>query len=162
MIINNLYRYLACASPAIVQSIAFPGKITSLFGSFAWRVCRAEQCFRRNPRNLPRTNSTRISVLPPGCGPIYPQVASARSPFGISPGAKAPVVSGRTFAGTKNREFPQFEALSRTPLPRPPSSSRLVSPCCRAYPAGSGKPSIRRSMLPNKRRVRWLSASNSQ
>ena len=38
----------------------------------------------------------------------------------------------------------------------PPPSSRLVSPSCRAYPAGSGKASICRSMLPNRRRFRWL------
>ena len=43
-----------------------------------------------------------------------------------------------------------------------PPSSRLVSPGCRAYPAGSSKARIRRSMLPNRRRVRWLSANNSQ
>jgi hypothetical protein len=30
------------------------------------------------------------------------------------------------------------------------------------YPAGTGRTSIRRSMFPNKRRVRWLCASNSQ
>ena len=35
-------------------------------------------------------------------------------------------------------------------------SSRLVSPSCRAYPAGRGNASIRRRILPNKRRMRWL------
>ena len=30
------------------------------------------------------------------------------------------------------------------------------------YPAGTGRPSIRRTMLPNRRRVRWLSASINQ
>ena len=37
-----------------------------------------------------------------------------------------------------------------------PPSSRLVSHRCRAYPAGSGKASMRRSMLPNRRHVRWI------
>ena len=30
------------------------------------------------------------------------------------------------------------------------------------YPAGSDSPAIRRSILPNNRFVRWLSANNSQ
>ncbi len=30
------------------------------------------------------------------------------------------------------------------------------------YPAGTGGAPIRRSMLPNKRRVRWLSANDGQ
>ena len=30
------------------------------------------------------------------------------------------------------------------------------------YSAGTGRASIRHNMLPNKRRLRWLSANNSQ
>jgi len=43
-----------------------------------------------------------------------------------------------------------------------PPPTRLVSPPCRGYPAGSGKASIRRSMLANSRLVMWLSANSSQ
>jgi hypothetical protein len=60
---------------------------------------------------------SQYSVLPHGCGPIYPQAASARNPSCIFPVAKDTVVSGRTFVGTKKQDYPQFEALSQTPLP---------------------------------------------
>jgi len=39
--------------------------------------------------------------------------------------------------------------------------AQIVSPCCRAYPAGDGKPFIRCSMFANKHHLRQLSASNS-
>ena len=57
---------------------------------------------------------------------------------------------------------PISKRFLRHPSLNSPPSSRLVSPGCRAYPAGSGKAGIRRSMLANRRRVRWLSANNSQ
>jgi hypothetical protein len=46
----------------------------------------------------------------------------------------------------------------RHPSLNSPPSSRLVSPSCRAYPAGNGKASICRSMLPNRHHVRWLAS----
>ncbi len=61
----------------------------------------------------------------------------------------------------KGHGLPHFKANSQPPLLNFPPSSRLVSPSCRAYPAGSGKVSICRSMHPNRRRARWLSANSS-
>src|ERR1039457_5542626 len=56
---------------------------------------------------------------------------------------------------------PSHLVLSDTPpfavgLDRFPGSHSL------GYPAGSDSPAIRRSILPNNRFVRWLSANNSQ
>ena len=54
---------------------------------------------------------------------------------------------------------PVFPTLCRLPaslLAEIRSGRRL------AYPAGKGSEAIRRTMLPNSRRIRWLSASNSQ
>ncbi len=53
---------------------------------------------------------------------------------------------------------PISKRFLRHPSLNSPPSSRLVSPSCRAYLAGSGKASICRSMLPNMRRVRWFRA----
>ena len=59
--------------------------------------------------------------------------------------------------------FASFQSyFSGTTSSTPPPSSRLVSPGCRVYPTGSGKASIRRSMLQGKCRVRWLSAMPDQ
>src|ERR1035438_8866248 len=77
----------------------------------------------------------------------YTPVASARYLFCIGSKAKDPVVRDRAFAGTRSSDLPHFEALFRSLLPQPTPSSRLVSRPCRAYSAGSGKASIRRSML---------------
>src|ERR1022692_3030293 len=47
---------------------------------------------------------------------------------------------------------------------RPPSFLRqdFDLPAAKLYPAGTGSASIRRTMPPNSRRVRWLSASSNQ
>ena len=70
-----------------------------------------------------------------------------------------------------------FVPLARTPkdataplsirvsdtLPPPASPLAEIRSARRlAYPAGKGSEAIRRTMLPNSRRVRWLSASSSQ
>ena len=98
----------------------------------------------------------------PATGQYTPIRLRSRS-FYIGSKAKAPVVRDTALAGTKKAmicPIPQ-RFLGHFSLNFPPSS-RLVSPGCRAYPAGSGKARIRPSMLPNKRRVRWLSANSSQ
>jgi hypothetical protein len=74
--------------------------------------------------------------------------------FCIGSKAKAPVVRDTALAGTKKAvicPIPQ-RFLGHFSLNFPPSS-RLVSPGCRAYPAGSGKASIRRSMPSNRRQA---------
>jgi len=68
-------------------------------------------------------------------------------------------VHGWVASGTKKSRLSPFRSdFSDTSTVNSPLLSRLVSPPCHAYPSGSGKASIRRSMLPNRRRVRWLSA----
>jgi hypothetical protein len=70
-------------------------------------------------------------------------------------------VTGWAATGPRMPLFAPFQSyFSGTPSSTPPPSSRLVSPGCRVYPTGSGKASIRRSMLQDKCRVRWLSANN--
>jgi hypothetical protein len=56
---------------------------------------------------------------------------------------------------------PISKLFIKYPFLNSPPFSRLVSPGCRVYPTGSGKAFIRRSMLPDKCRVRRLSASNN-
>jgi hypothetical protein len=51
------------------------------------------------------------------------------------------------------------DTSSSTPLLRPDWFRFAAT---RYYPPGTGKASMRRSMLANRRRVRWLSANNSQ
>gem|GEM_PF-3696848 len=46
--------------------------------------------------------------------------------------------------------------------PAPLLRKSRITPDCRAYPAASGNASICRTMLPNRRPVRWLSANYSQ
>jgi hypothetical protein len=46
--------------------------------------------------------------------------------------------------------------------PSPRLFPRGFPPGCGPYPAGKGSNSIRRSMAPNSRHVRWLSARSSQ
>ena len=52
------------------------------------------------------------------------------------------------------------------PVPHTSPPASVVTGICTAlraaYPAGIGSAAIRRSMPPNSRRVRWLSASSSQ
>jgi len=104
-----------------------------------------------------------ISILPLGCELIYPPCCLRRQSF-LHPfqGQRA----GRAWLGRLRAPKTTICTISKRfhghlSLNSPPSS-RLVSPGCRAYPAGSGKARIRRSMLANRRRVRWLSANNSQ
>jgi hypothetical protein len=65
--------------------------------------------------------------------------------------------------------LPHFKAIYQVPLPQLPSVIQIgfawlprLSDRQRQslHPAGSGKASIRRSMLQDKCRVRWLSANN--
>jgi hypothetical protein len=69
-------------------------------------------------------------------------------------------------AKSKTANFLLFNAFHKRPQTRvrPPRPGRLISlvssPSC--YPVATASAPIRRTMLPNNRRVRWLSASISQ
>src|ERR1019366_8268267 len=56
---------------------------------------------------------------------------------------------------------PSHPVLSGTP-PSPFALDRFPGSHSLGYPAGSDSPAIRRSILPNNRFVRWLSANSSQ
>ena len=58
-------------------------------------------------------------------------------------------------------ETPFFQPISQTLLP-PHRFTETCSAPQAAYPAGDGSVTILRSMPPNNRRVRWLSARSSQ
>jgi hypothetical protein len=68
-------------------------------------------------------HSSRISVLPPGCGPIYPQVASARNPFCISPRGQGP---GRVRQDLCQDQKTRFSPFRSTFSDTPPSASFVV------------------------------------
>src|SRR3970282_660871 len=57
---------------------------------------------------------------------------------------------------TEKPRSASFQAISHTPL-RPPSFLRPVCLAAAPYPVGKGSAAIRRTMLPNRRGVRWLS-----
>ena len=64
------------------------------------------------------------------------------------------------FRVRENLEVPYFK-----PFLRHLSVPSLLRPVCfpaAAYPVGIGSAAIRHTMLPNNRRVRWLSARSSQ
>jgi hypothetical protein len=97
----------------------------------------------------------------PGHGPIY-SLASSRDLFCIGSKAKAPDVLGRGASGPKSHHLPHFKAISRTP-PRQLLSVVQIGFVWPPRLSGWQRQSpIRRSMLPNRRRVRWLSANSSQ
>ncbi len=61
-------------------------------------------------------------------------------------------------AGTLIRSARDFSNTSPSPLPVPPGFSLHAA----HYPVDNGSDSIRRSIAPNSRRVKWLSARNNQ
>ncbi len=62
----------------------------------------------------------------------------------------------------KTRNRPSFD-LCLGHFPSPVSFAPKISFDLRfAYPAGKGSEAIRRTIVPNSRRVRWLSARSSQ
>jgi hypothetical protein len=61
----------------------------------------------------------------------------------------------------KNPEVPHFRRLLRH-LSVPSPLRPFCFPAAARYPDGTGRASIRRTMLPNSRRVRWPSAGKSQ
>src|ERR1035438_6957167 len=61
----------------------------------------------------------------------------------------------------KNLEVPHFKRVLRHLSVRPLTPSPVRFPAA-AYPVCIGSAAIRRTMLPNNRRVRWLSASINQ
>ena len=86
---------------------------------------------------------TGISILAPGTRQVYTQSLSV-DPLGLFffPRGAVLVSPGRSFR-----------------LPGLPDFAGVIAPC---YPVATASASIRRTMLPNNRRVRWLSASISQ
>jgi hypothetical protein len=78
------------------------------------------------------------SRLRPNILPLPPRAIF----FALVPRPKTRSCATRPLPGPKSRDLPHSAAISRTLLRQLPPSSRLVSPGCRAYPAGSGKPSI--------------------
>jgi hypothetical protein len=61
--------------------------------------------------------------------------------------------------GTGKPELAHFQAISPDTLPSPSPCTKFLS---HSYPVGNGSAAIRRTIFPNSRRVRWLSASSSQ
>ena len=74
---------------------------------------------------------------------------SAQRP--VCPNASPPLLVAAFPSG-----FVRHPSVPLLALDRFPSSRSL------GYPAGSDSPAIRRSILPNNRFVRWLSANSSQ
>ena len=73
--------------------------------------------------------------------------------------AKRPLSPAGKF---QNREALSFQCIPQTPLrPSPPWPHNFAAPIASLYPLATVSPPIRRTMLPNSRRVRWLSASSS-
>ena len=58
----------------------------------------------------------------------------------------------------KNAKVPHFKRFL-THLSAPSFLRPVYFPAAACYPVGKGSAAIRRSMLPNSRRVRWLSAN---
>ena len=112
----------------------------------------------QTPENYSNAISyVRIQPEFPFCFPGYdsiPSMSQLRSFSAFVPEPKNRTRPAGPLPEPKGHDLPHFEAISQTPSLNSPLSSRLVSPGCRAYPAGSGKARIRRSMLANRRRVR--------
>jgi hypothetical protein len=67
------------------------------------------------------------------------------------------------FGTRENLELPCFQTIAATPLrPLPPSCPVCSPSAAVSHPIGGGSAAIHRTMLPNSRRVRWLSATRSQ
>src|ERR1022692_525407 len=111
---------------------------------------------------------TRISVLPSWPPSIIHPTASFGAVCLICLIFPIPNDSGGPGGGHlwlfpvgKNLEVPHFKRVLRHLSVRPLTPSPVRFPAA-AYPVCIGSAAIRRTMLPNNRRVRWLSASINQ
>jgi hypothetical protein len=90
---------------------------------------------------------------PPPLGPFFHPFHPERLRLATKGPALPLPTTGKPEIASLSSDF------SDTSLPLPPSAG-LVPLRSGAYPADTGRASIRRTMLPNRRRVRWLSANS--
>src|ERR1019366_1463167 len=104
----------------------------------------------------------RISVLAPNSPTLYTLSGIPAHHYFLWPGpgrGTGPVCPNASPA-TVDHGLPI--RLCQTPLPLLLTLDRFPGSPRHGYPAGSDSPAIRRSILLNKRFVRWLSANSSQ
>jgi len=121
------------------------------------------QCNLQSADRFDALHEAGISILPSRPRENIRPIARLAIFFAFVSTAKTLSCSAGPLPRPKSRDLLDLESISQTSprhLPYVVQISFASFPS--AYPAGSGKPCIRRRMLQNKRRVRWLSASNSQ
>ncbi len=90
---------------------------------------------------------------------LIPQAAFFPSGAVFGPGKRG----GHPAHKVKNLEILHFQCIPQTPLlPSRPGHPDFAVPIASVYPVATARAPIRRTMLPNSRLVRWLSASISQ
>jgi hypothetical protein len=114
------------------------------------------RAFANRSRSIAQKLQTEISAF--GYESIYPNLPLLAIFLAFVPTPEPGACPAGPPPGSKIHRSLHFRStFSDTSRINSPLSSGLVPPSRRTYPPGNGKPSIRRSMLPNRRRVRWLS-----
>ena len=108
--------------------------------------------------------SSGIAIFwPSRSAPLYTRRPSAWAGCIRRPCFRLPTPSAGFIVRSHVPEATWFWGISRTPLPACAVFRQTCSVALAArQPVGTGRAQIRRSIDPNRRRVRWLSASNSQ
>jgi hypothetical protein len=136
---------------------------------------RARATKRSSQQNVPRqefylgllspAGSARISIFdswPPSIVHLIASVRAVSSILFIPSESYDPGRGQIWLLRARKPRSVSFQASYHTVSPYPSFHRPVCLPAAAPYPVGEGSPAIRRTMLPNSRRLRWLSAKSNQ